>query len=1086
MSITVNAATVTYDFDVRSPGINAFAYDGQIDANSFPPSNATTPSSQHSNSEYNAIARDDSSYDSYSVSQNGRIAIQRYVFEIDEVETDVTQLDILWNGAGQNAHNPRTDGAELYLWNYTTANYTKLDDSGDTSSVVNLEGSITSNISQYIGGAANNQVTILVASNDKRTGNRPNILYTDYVKLDVVSSGVGPGECTVADNFNNISYSQNDGSIDWIGSWQEIGEADGPSSGIARVRNDNCSSGNCLRLGVPSGGGAQTYSNIGVAREVDLSTASSATLTFNYRTGYSSGTPLVRLWASNDGGITWFFVQQYSFFSTNFTATAQTIDLTPYISSNTQIRFLADGAGAVSGFYIDDIQISYDCSEVVTNFQIRHDGKGLTCAPEPVEIVACSDATCSSVNTSINTDVTLMVNGGGAQTVTLNNGVSSGVSFNYSDTVTPATLSLSGDFICSDSSDGSADCSVDFSNVGFVFSNIANQVSGEAFSDVKLSSLEDNGNGTCQALFANETKTIDLAMTYLNPSDTATLNDFTVDNVPIDKNLLLAAPNNFTGVSLNFNSQGEALITGNYFDAGQINLSARYVQPPNLPLQPGFTLEGDSNAFWVRPYQLTLETITLNPNGGTPINNSLFTTGATHKAAEPFAFIIKALNQSGGLTTNYVPSQSQLSVKRVAPVNVGTEDGDFTYATGESKRDTLATTFSDVNFTAFVPGNSTGGVSSFTGAKYSEVGVLELDVRDNNYGNQTGFHVEADAITVGRFTPAYLTQSVISHGELVTRDDSLVGTCGERDWAYSGQLNVNQLPTEIGAIRYSSANPPKIEILAFNQDGDLTKNYIIAATGAGGDSFMRLEPNDVVITPPVQDIKGAALAITANNPLDIDTSNAFSHLTGGVEYTLSDDDHFVYTHNNDTFLAPFTAEFDLDIDQIIDADGIAVDTSVMVAPLPYEHIEIRTGVQVRFGRLMLENSYGPETSDLAQHFKTEYLVNPLTQTFTTNVNDNCTAITNVGNLLSLSDIGEGLDDLDVNVVGNAGTMELGEFKGLDLRSASQGQIGVEYTTPAWLLFDWDENGTHDNNAGAIATFGQFRGNDRIIYWRESN
>ena len=170
----------------------------------------------------------------------------------------------------------------------------------------------------------------------------------------------GGSSCSVADNFNTVAYNQNNGSNDWLTDWVEIGESDGPSAGIARVRNDNCTSGNCLRLGVPSGSGSQTYSNRGVYREAYLEGATSATLTFNYRTGYASGTPNISLWASDDGGATWTVLQTYSFFSTSFSATPQSFDLTPYISSNTQIRFLAEGAGAITGFYVDDLQISYD------------------------------------------------------------------------------------------------------------------------------------------------------------------------------------------------------------------------------------------------------------------------------------------------------------------------------------------------------------------------------------------------------------------------------------------------------------------------------------------------------------------------------------------------------------------------------------------------------------------------------------------------------------------------------------------------------------------------------------------------------
>jgi MSHA biogenesis protein MshQ len=37
--------------------------------------------------------------------------------------------------------------------------------------------------------------------------------------------------------------------------------------------------------------------------------------------------------------------------------------------------------------------------------------------------------------------------------------------------------------------------------------------------------------------------------------------------------------------------------------------------------------------------------------------------------------------------------------------------------------------------------------------------------------------------------------------------------------------------------------------------------------------------------------------------------------------------------------------------------------------------------------------------------------------------------------------------------------------------------------PGYLQYDWDSNGSDDNPTG-IATFGIYRGDDRIIFWRE--
>ena len=174
---------------------------------------------------------------------------------------------------------------------------------------------------------------------------------------------------TVADSFPSISYSLNSGTQNWLGDWQEIGESDGPTTGIARVNSSNCSSAQCLRLGQPSG--TSTYSDRGVYRAADLTGASSATLSFVYFTGFAQGSQSVRLQVSDDGGDDWTTLATYNVTGTSFTGVNQSFDISAYATNDTQIRFLTDGVNARTGFYVDDIRISYDtgCIEPVAEWR---------------------------------------------------------------------------------------------------------------------------------------------------------------------------------------------------------------------------------------------------------------------------------------------------------------------------------------------------------------------------------------------------------------------------------------------------------------------------------------------------------------------------------------------------------------------------------------------------------------------------------------------------------------------------------------------------------------------------------------------
>jgi hypothetical protein len=45
-------------------------------------------------------------------------------------------------------------------------------------------------------------------------------------------------------------------------------------------------------------------------------------------------------------------------------------------------------------------------------------------------------------------------------------------------------------------------------------------------------------------------------------------------------------------------------------------------------------------------------------------------------------------------------------------------------------------------------------------------------------------------------------------------------------------------------------------------------------------------------------------------------------------------------------------------------------------------------------------------------------------------------------------------------------------------------LGANLANYPWLQFDWNGDGNYNNDPAAVITFGQYRGNDHIIYWRE--
>ena len=167
-------------------------------------------------------------------------------------------------------------------------------------------------------------------------------------------------EYIVGDEFSNLLYNGNNGTVDWNNDWQEINESDGPGTGLARIVSDTrCAAGYCIRLGTNTDFDI-SFGDIGLSREADLSGSAAATLTFDYQRLGSYGAANVTLAVSGDGGVSWTDLATYTLNSIDSDSIAQSFDISPYIAANTQIRFV--GAGNIPAdfgtyLYIDNIQI---------------------------------------------------------------------------------------------------------------------------------------------------------------------------------------------------------------------------------------------------------------------------------------------------------------------------------------------------------------------------------------------------------------------------------------------------------------------------------------------------------------------------------------------------------------------------------------------------------------------------------------------------------------------------------------------------------------------------------------------------------
>ncbi len=333
---------------------------------------------------------------------------------------------------------------------------------------------------------------------------------------------------------------------------------------------------------------------------------------------------------------------------------------------------------------------------------------------------------------------------------------------------------------------------------------------------------------------------------------------------------------------------------------------------------------------------------------------------------------------------------------------------------------------------------SSGGEGSVANQSVSEVGIFTITATPTLAGSSyLGETVIGDdninkSDNIGRFYPAYFN---------VSRDQG----CDADGFTYSGQ-------------------PFTVHITAFNALNKQTLNY----TG------------NFVHSSTISNVGDSSLF--SNNIFDN------SNVTNG---------YGTRTDVTYTFAAKDTAKTDI----ILRAEDSEVSSSGHTEPT----------VNIRSGRLNIENAFGSELNDLAVPVTVQYFDG---NSYVTNTLD--TSCTTISLSLSDPDSGDALtngsgdspgqtciwDDAASSGSSNCSAAGLlpgpvseqyiepplaGNFN-LWLKAPGAGYTGnmdingTVGTVPVWLQYNWTGSGL--SNPSGRASFGLFRGDDRIIYWRE--
>jgi MSHA biogenesis protein MshQ len=749
---------------------------------------------------------------------------------------------------------------------------------------------------------------------------------------------------------------------------------------------------------------------------------------------------------------------------------------------------------------------THPCDNFIDHFEIIHDGQGLTCEAENITVRACANASCSTLNSDA-TDVQLSINGTFDKTITIVGG-STNTNFSYTNTGT-ATLSLDQTYECKNGS--SSSCNVVFSDTGFRFyentetNPIPTQVSAKPSNTLKIQAIEKNPDtGACQATFIDTTE-VEMAATCVDPiacagSQVAINNLTATGNInTLNKNSVLS----YSSVNLDFSDDtvNSAGFIFTYPDAGKIQLHARYNIPDENGDPSGNYMLGSSNEFVVRPFGFFIDVVgNPNPRAKTAAGTKFIAAG------EEFSTVLKAVQwqvdndtdlSNNPITKNFgneqAPETAKISPNMVLP-NLSTLPSAGVLGN-----------LTNVTFDTFSAGSSAEkGIATNDDMTYSEVGIISFsaNLTDNSYLGADD--VVGNEPYVGRFIPDHFILNK-TDGSLVTICD--IGSPKPMLFAYSGQMS-SATPSTGGAIRYSEN--PSFTITAKSVGAEnTTLNYTGDFMKLVGDSVVRKIIVDGTSTffAPIKDGSadgslGTKLTLTSDLKVVTTASLKNNEANGVVTYTYENADNFAYHHVKNAEVKKFTADINLPIVSIIDSDDVtakdadgdfdndgdlsnALDSVLTLEP---------TGVEIRFGRAQLENSYGPDTSDLPQTLSIHYYTE---NGYVLSDTDTCTTFNSDNITLTDMSLGIGKTDIKEDVSGDFfNEIPKGETRKIiltapttDPSNVNTGQVKVIYDISDWLKYDWgydDEgvDGLYDDNPRAVATFGIYRGNDRIIYQRE--
>lgn len=705
----------------------------------------------------------------------------------------------------------------------------------------------------------------------------------------------------------------------------------------------------------------------------------------------------------------------------------------------------------------------YECAATPAGFLISHNQQGLTCAAEAVTVTALN-ASGGAFIPAAGTVIALTAESpnavwvGGA-TYTFSGTESSFVK--YLQQPTPATVNI---YVSSGATE--AKSSITFADVGLKIADrftpltpVKTQTAGVAGEAVLKVVRKDNNTGACVAQVGSGTRTVSLGYTCNNPATCIAGQVFSVNGSPISASNN-GTPAAYTNVNLNFNSSGEAPLSILYTDVGLVTLNAQL----SLAAQgnnPAITLGGSSDPFVVKPHSIAITKVqranlTNNPGG----TNASGIAAQFVAANEPFRVEVEARNGASppARTPNFgresTPKSNDLRLREKALV----------YPTGG----TLTNLESSGAPSAITP----QGTFLFNNVRWNQVGSITIE--------------------------PYLVDPIYLGAEAIT-NFTVSGTVGR---FYPDHFALENTVLDNACTSFTYMSQP------------LSLSYMLEARGTGGNTPLTnyspgLGYGSMPILSYVAETENSGTDMGArftdgaekkwvNGRLEVLSAPAmFNRLTSTPLVDGPYPNTIIGLKLVDNFDVRALKGMDMNTDTNTNCSGASCTAKALGKP-----------INLVYGRLRLDDAFGPQTNNLPVNFVTEFWAG---NRFVRNTVDSCTKISR-SNIIYPS--GNIATDANRTVVLTGGTTT-GNYRQIDATAVNfkDGDAGKFYTAPMgnasgeftisvdltnypWLRFDWNQNGSlptacaagagrdSDCDIRARIGFGMYRGHDRIIYWRE--